>query len=221
MKALKRTLLGIYYFVIALLLLFSIATLSVKRANDIPNLFGRGFLAVDPQANSMVGNNKDSFNPGSLVFVKVLNDKQREALDLNELLEEETVISFYDYNLKRINTHRVIEVTNEGLIRTKGDNAPADEFYLGRDEILAVYSGKVNGLGNLIHFMQTPLGFGIVVVLPTLILLILQGYILIKNIYVVKENKLKEDIATSNELERERIRQELLEELKKEQESEK
>lgn len=219
MNILKRTLLGIYYVIIAFLLLFSIATLSVKRVDNIPNIFGFGFLAVNPQADSMVGDNKDSFNPGSLVFVKVLSEKEKAELDMDKLYEDRAVVSFYDTQIRAINTHRVVEkatIQGETTVRTQGDNeAEIDNPYLQNGDIIAIYRGKIAGVGNVITFMQTPLGFGLVVVLPTLLLLFVQGYILIKNIFVVKEKKLQETISTSREEERERIKKELLEEMRR------
>lgn len=221
-KVIKISVLSLFYGIIALLLLFSIATLSVKRADDIPNLFGKGFLAVDARADSMDGNKKDSFKPGDLVFVKVLSDKQRNVLDLQKLFDDKVVISFYDHNIKSINTHRIVEYdASTGYIRTQGDKEglDLDNFYLSKVDIVGIYTGKARGMGKPIAFMQTPLGFGLIVVLPTLALLIYQGVALMRNLYVVKENKLRESISDNNDLERERIRAELLEEMRKENEA--
>lgn len=221
-KGIKIALLSIFYLIIGFLLLFSIATLSVKTVKDIPNLFGKGFLAVHEQADSMVGDNKDSFNPGDLVFVKVLSEKQKEALDLQKLKDEGAVISFYDHNIRRINTHRVVgynETTKS--LTTQGDNESSPDIIpVYRNDIIALYTGKAKGLGKPIAFMQTPLGFGLIVVMPTLALLIYQGIVLIRNIYISKEEKLKLSLEENIDLERERIRAELLEEMKKEAESE-
>lgn len=222
LKILKIASLSIFYIIIGILLLFSIATLSKKREDDIPNIFGIGFLAVDERADSMVGSNKDSFNPGDLVFVKVIKKNKRSEINLEKLYHENAVVSFYDYNIKAINTHRVIEydkVTN--TIRTQGDNKPEpDSFYLNASDIIGVYNGKIKGLGKTVHFMQTPLGFALTAVLPMLILLVYNGYVLIKNIYTAKEVKLKETLLQNQEEERERLKKELLEELKRQAESE-
>ncbi len=219
LKVVKIALTSVFYVIIALLLIFSIATLTRKTEKDIPNIFGLGFLAVHEEADSMVGPNKDSFNPGDLVFVKVLNKKQQDKLDLAAMKEQGVVISFYDFNIKTINTHRIVEYDAlTDTIRTKGDNKEIDNFFLDREEIRGIYSGKLKGVGKAVAFMQTPLGFAIVVIVPMLLLLGWQGYKLIKNIYAVKEETLKESLKQAREEERERIKRELLEEMNKKEE---
>ena len=152
-KGIKIALLSIFYLIIGLLLLFSVATLSVKTVKDIPNLFGKGFLAVHEQADSMVGDNKDSFNPGDLVFVNVLSEKQKQELDLQKLKDEGAVISFYDHNIKRINTHRVIDYNEtKGTLTTQGDNVDEPDIVpVYRSDIVGIYIGKAKSLGKPIE----------------------------------------------------------------------
>ncbi|MDY0276559.1 MAG: hypothetical protein RBQ97_00590 [Acholeplasma sp.] len=218
-KVIKIILLSVFYLIVAFLLLFSIATLSRKRADDIPNIFGFGFLAVNENADSMVGDNEDSFNPNDLVFVKVLSDSEKEKLNLKQLKEESIVVSFYDYNIKAINTHRVVEYDAlTETIRTQGDNEDeADSFTLSKTDIIGIYHSKMNSGGKVITFMQSKLGFALVVVLPMLLLFIYQGYQVLKNVFVVKEEKLKEKLELETEEKREKMRKELLEEIKREQ----
>lgn len=218
LKILRIVLLTVFYLIIAMLLLFSIATLARKKEDQIPNLFGKGFLAVNENADSMVGDNKDSFNPGDLVLVDVLTKKQQDNLDLEDLFERNVVVTFYDRNIKQFNSHRIVEIGDDGagnlLVRTKGDNeSEIDPNYLSSDQIIAIYSGKISGLGKPIDFMQTPMGFAIVILVPMLLLLIFQGTALIKNIYKNKELQLKESLAEDKELERQRIKEELLKEI--------
>ncbi len=219
-KGVKIGVSALFYLIIVLLLLFSIATLTRKTEKDIPNLFGFGFLAVNEKADSMVGTERDSFNPNDLIFVRVLNKKQRDNLDLEKLYEKRTVVSFFDMNRRVINTHRVVnyhQTTN--TVETKGDNAPIDEGHLNKVEILAIYQGKIKGAGKVVAFMQTQLGFGLVVIAPMLVLLGIQGYALIRNVYRSKEVKLKAQLDEQQAKERELMKKELLEELKKQQEN--
>jgi predicted membrane protein len=69
-------------------------------------------------------------------------------------------------------------------------------------------------------FLQTQLGFGLVVLLPIFLLLIYQGIVLFMHIYELKREKLlieqkelQEKAKQELEAEKERIRQELLKEL--------
>lgn len=221
-KGLKVGVQVLFYIIIGALLLFSIATLTQKRKDQIPNLFGFGFLSV--ASDSMDGDQKNSFKTGDLVLVKVLNKNQRANLNFDKMTEKGTIVSFYDYNLKAINTHRVVDngtlANGEEYVQTQGDKEglDPDEFLLERKDIVATYRGKIKGFGKAIAFTQTQIGFAVVVIVPMLLLLFWQGYILISDIYTVKSEQLKEDLEKEREEERERIRQELLEEMENKEE---
>lgn len=219
LKITKIVFLSLFYILIAFLLMFAIATLSRRKDDQVPNLFGKGFLAVDSRADSMTGNNKDSFKPGDLIFVNVLSKKDQENLDLEKLYNDSAVISFYDRSIRAINTHRVVEygVSESGreYIRTQGDKEglPMDNIYLEKEDVIAIYSGKLVGFGKPVNFMQTPMGFAVLVVLPMLVLLVYQAVVLMVNVFKVREDKLKEAVSVDQELERERLKQEILKEL--------
>ena len=64
----------VFYILILLVLLFSISNIRAKNKNDqIPNIFGKGYLNV--LSDSMTGDNKDSFNTGDMIIVKIANKK--------------------------------------------------------------------------------------------------------------------------------------------------
>ena len=88
----------LFYTVIVFLLLFSISNLSVKSNKDIANVLGRGFLPVI--SDSMEGNNRDSFDKGALVFVRLLSAEDKQNLNIGD------IVTFYDLNLVALNTHR-------------------------------------------------------------------------------------------------------------------
>ncbi|MFA5693194.1 MAG: signal peptidase I [Acholeplasmataceae bacterium] len=207
LKITKITLNVIFYTIIALLLIYSIIIISSRGDNNIPNVFGNGFLAVE--TDSMVGDNNDSFNPGDLIFVKILSDSQKENLKVGD------IITFKDPALqRRLNTHRIVDVRANGLIQTQGDKYDEPDFYLlEHSDIVAKYTGKIGGLGKFSLFLETQLGFGLVIILPIFLMLIYQGYILFSNIFEIKKEKAKEELT----LEKEKMRQELLEELAKEE----
>ncbi|NMA05905.1 MAG: signal peptidase I [Acholeplasmataceae bacterium] len=194
-----------YYLLIVIILTFSIITIAAREVDKIPNLFGRGFLAV--QTDSMSGPNKDSFDAGDLIYVKLLSDKGREKLEVGD------VVTYFDKTIKALNTHRIVEINGTGdemTVVTQGDKEG-----LGRDrerladEMLAIYTGKTRGLGNFISFLNTRLGFGLVIVLPVLALFIFQSV----RVYLLYKEKKTATEAIDIEAERERIRQEILEEM--------
>ena len=224
--ALKITGNVLFYGLIFLLLLFSISNLSIKREGDIANVMGRGFLPV--LSDSMEGNNKDSFDKGALVFVRILSENSKKNLEVDD------IITFYDASLNAINTHRIVFVADNYVI-TQGDKAAASAQYVpGGDNtgiqyevvtyanIKAIRTGHINGLGGAISYLQTPVGFALFVILPVVLLLAYQGFVLTKTLLAVNKEKIEAKHATDKEAlleaEKERIRKELLEELKKEQE---
>jgi len=224
-KILKITGNVVFYTLIVILLLFSISNLSVKTNKDVANIFGRGFLPVI--SDSMEGNNSDSFNKGSLVFVTLLTDEAKENLEVGD------IVTFYDLNLSALNTHRVVHITPSYIV-TQGDKAAASAPYViggdntgvqyeivTYDNIKAIHTGHVGGVGSAVSYLQTPTGFAIFVIAPVVLLLAYQGYVLTKTLLAVNKEKIEAKHAVDKEqlleAEKERIRKELLEELKKEE----
>lgn len=225
-KALKITGNVLFYTLIFLLLIFSISNLSVKSEQDIANVIGRGFLPV--LSDSMEGDKDDSFDKGALVFVRILNSNEKDDLDTGD------VITFYDLNISALNTHRIVHV-GDGYYVTQGDKAAALGQYIAGesntgvqyeivtfDNVKAIRTGHISGVGNAINYLQTPVGFAIFVILPVVLLLAYQGFVLTKTLLAVNKEKIEAQHATDKEAlleaEKERIRKELIEELKKEQE---
>ena len=196
-QILKIVLQVLYYVVIVLLLGFSIITIASRGERDIPKVFGRGFLAV--QSDSMVGDNKDSFKKGDLVFVKILNDKSRENLKVGD------VVTFYDESIRNFNTHRIVnieELSTGTYFTTQGDNeAHPDLVDRVASDYYAIYAGKMRGVGKIITFLNTRLGFGLLIVLPITGLFVYQG---VKVLLLVNENK-KQVQAVDLEAEKEKL----------------
>ncbi len=205
-QILKIILQVLYYIVIVVLLGFSIITIASRGERDIPKIFGKGFLAV--QSDSMAGENKDSFKKGDLIFVKVLNEKSREGLEVGD------IVTFYDEILQGFNTHRIVSI-EDGTYYTQGDNREISKFPdtpRTVDKYYAVYTGKMRGVGSFITFLNTKLGFGLVIVLPIAALFVYQG---VKVLLLVNENK-KNEQEIDLEAEKEKLRAEILKELKEE-----
>ncbi len=218
----------VFYVIIAFLLLFSIANLSVKKENQFPSILGRGFVSV--LSDSMNGTEKDSFAKGGLVFVKTLNDEEKANLKVGDI-----VVFFGQLEGTNANGFiilRVVENYQEGkVIYTQGDVAnkqnPYDQALSESDNrvkgvsfetnlyasVLAVYTGHVASAGSVIEYLRTPIGFALGILLPLAIFLIVEVIILVR--YLLKRNKQNLDLKLESE--KARIKQELLEELIKQQ----
>ncbi|MCK9234581.1 MAG: hypothetical protein M0O98_05270, partial [Acholeplasmataceae bacterium] len=79
-------------------------------------------------------------------------------------------------------------------------------------DILALYTGKKIGkVGYALAFLNTKMGFGLIIVLPIFLLFVYQG---VKVLLLVKEGKKPSELDI--EAEKERLRAEILAELKEE-----
>jgi signal peptidase len=222
-----------FYLIILFLLLFAIANMKVKTQADIPNIFGRGFLSV--QSDSMMGNEEDSFDEGDMIFVKMMKAKDIEKLKVGD------IVTWYDINRKAFNTHRIVDIGSNYFV-TQGDKAADDpdlkydpdrndnnpNYYeiINKSDVKAVHVSTWKGAGKALDFLQSPIGFPLCIVLPAVLILIFEGAVLVRN--VIKYNNAKmeakfkqgkvEDLSLL-EQEREKIRQEILQELKQKEQS--
>lgn len=220
----------VFYVILAFLLIFSIANMRIKKANDIPHALGYGFLSV--VSDSMEGTNPTSFNKGDLIIVRMLNDKSIKDLEVGD------IVTFYDWNILRINTHRIVELGSNYVI-TQGDKAANSAAYVKgennegkqyetvlHDDLIAVHKSTWSNAGTTLDRLQTPVGFAIAIILPVFVLLVIQGINLARAIMTISKNKMeekhqleKENVLKELEAEKEKLRKELLEELKKEQQN--
>lgn len=216
-----------FYALILLLLLFAIANIKAKSVDDIPNIFGMGFLSV--QSDSMNGDYEDSFKKGDLIFVNILSDKEKDNLKVGD------IVSYYDLELKNFNTHRIVDI-GDGYFVTQGDLAaknPVTKYVPGgnndpntyevvtKNQIKSVYISHWSGAGTTYDYVIEH--FEWTIVLPVALIVVVEVILLVRNILRFNQEKLKEKYAKTSldnldEETKEKLRKELLEELKKEQE---
>ena len=217
----------VFYILILLVLLFSISNIRAKNKNDqIPNIFGKGYLNV--LSDSMTGDNKDSFNVGDMIIVKIANKKNISKLEVGN------IVTFYDYRLasnkgagSALDTHRIVYIdktNNDSYVYyTVGDKIAkqlnfdasklnADNYLtilnslgsnnyqaFGSTEIRGIYSGKWSGFGKTIQTINNH--FIAIIIVPVAILLVFEIGVLVLNIMRAREEKLKLEMKeTSQEL---------------------
>ena len=234
----------VFYTLIVVLVLFSMANINKKDDYSVPNLFGKGFTTV--VTPSMDGTQKDSFDEEDLIFLSVVTEK-----NIDKKLKKVEVRNYI------LNTHRVVdivEVNGKTLYITQGDkvaemndsykyNADRDwDSELGlsnekcelvsADDVRGIYTGKWNGFGKVFKFLQTSNGFMICVVLPIALFFVIELLLLVLNFMKIKQEKrdkqhaedmerIKQEQAAQLEAEKARIRAEILaEQAQKEKEEE-
>lgn len=227
----------IFYILILLLLIVAISSIRSKKNGGIPNVFGYGLFVVE--SSSMDGNEKDSFAKGDLIICKMATKKSRANIKIGD------IVVFHDVMEDKNISHRVVNVTTNTsgdiVVITQGDKTaldhPLDKYVAGQsntgyhietvllDDIKAIYVSCAKNGGNAIKTLQTPKGFGLFIVLPTAVLVLFEVVSLTRSIMAMNKEKLAKKYADENEAqklaleeEKQRMREELLAELKKEQE---
>jgi len=143
-----------------------------RKNKDSPWMFGYTYYVV--YTGSMKGTNPDSFDAGSLIFVKKANPAEIAVGD---------IITF-DRSDKdaKLTTHRVVKITSDAkgkrVFTTKGDaNAAPDDAAVPENIVRGVVAKSVPKLGNLILFAQTKTGMLYFVYVPA-------GAIVLYEVYV-------------------------------------
>ena len=188
-KALKKIINAVIDVIVILILIVSILVVVLSltsKSSGVPNILGIAPLSV--QSNSM----EDTFTTGDLLLSQVTNDP-------GETYEVGDIVSFpIDVNGESVlNTHRIVEVIEDDNItyyRTQGDNKntnPEPDIDLQTaSTIVAKYTGtKISGLGNVLSFIRTQLGFFLCVLLPMIIFFVYEAIRVVMNIIAYNNEK--------------------------------
>lgn len=136
-----------------------------------PDIFGTAPLAVTTDA--MAGEEEGCFSDGALIFVKLLEEDEKETL------KEGDVITFRSEEL--FVTYRITEVVRgeDGSVHSfraigdrdakEGVNVP---LTVSPENVIGVVTGSVAGLGGFAMFLQTPVGVLVFVGIPVVAYLI-------------------------------------------------
>ncbi len=173
--------------VLILILSLLIVILSLtSKSSGVPNILGVAPLSV--QSNSM----EDTFTTGDLLLSQVTNDP-------GETYEVGDIVTFpININGESVlNTHRIVEVIEDDNItyyKTQGDNKNTnpepDKDLQSASTIVAKYTGtKISGLGNVLSFIRTQLGFFLCVLLPMIIFFVYEAIRVVMNIIAYNNEK--------------------------------
>lgn len=183
--------------IVVLILIVSLLVVSLSmtsKSSGVPNIFGIAPLSV--QSGSMSG----TFEPGDLIFCKITNDPSIEY-------QKDDIVTFpvEIQGVDTFNTHRIVDVIkddNNTYYQTQGDNKDtnpvADETLQTSSTIVAKYTGKkIGGLGTVLSFLRTQLGFFLCVLLPMIIFFLYEAVRVVLNVIAYnKEKALEEAKAT-------------------------
>ena len=108
----------LFYLFIVLLFVFAISNIRGKK-NNIPNIFGYGYLTVN--SNSMRGDAKDCFEKGDIIVVNIASQKEIdnikigdivtfEDLQMSKTFDDMGVSAAEQKSLTNLNTHRIVDI---------------------------------------------------------------------------------------------------------------
>lgn len=191
-KALKRIINIVIDILVIFILIVSVlvATLSLTtESSGVPNILGIAPLSV--QTASM----EDTINPGDLIFCSLT--------DVADEFQKDDIVTFpIIVNGEQVlNTHRIVEVVKDSNItyyRTQGDNKKTnpepDEDLQTASTIVAKYNSfKIPGLGNVLSFIRTQLGFFLCILLPMILFFIYEAVRVIMNLLAYNKEKTLEE----------------------------
>ena len=165
-KWLPFAIIGAYKLIVIVLMITVIATVSslsyTAGSGQVPTLFGKAYFSI--QTDSMY----PTFSHGDLIIGDP--DFEVEELKVGDIITYWTVIS----GERVLNTHRIYEIYDGGdylIFATKGDNNNVvDSLTVHESEIVSVYERTIGGAGRTLDYLQTPSGFGTMVVVGILLI---------------------------------------------------
>ena len=166
---------------VALSLLITVLVFAAQNSEDgVPSLFGTSLITIE------TGSMKPVYNPGDLVFMKKLTKEQKDELKPGDIITFRTSIDINsDGKPGDINTHEIYS-HEEGTLSfvTKGRNNPRPDnegdtpYTVHYDDIIGICTedGKIPGLGGVIKFLRSSLGFFLCIVLPLILFFLYELY---------------------------------------------
>ena len=191
---------------------------SQGSVDGIPSLLGKSLLTI--QTPSM----EDTYNVGDMVFMTKLSDTEKQQLKPGDIITYRAPIDIDgDGIIGDINTHRIVSYDlSSGIIITKGDNnilpdsEGDDPYTVHRNDVIGICTenGCLRGLGNVIEFLRSSVGFFICIILPLILFFLYELYNFIT--ILVSERAKKAPIAKETE---EEIKRRAIEEYLKSQQA--
>lgn len=182
-----------------------------SKASGVSTIFG--FTIQTVQTDSMKGGSDEfeggDFEKGDVIIGKATNSDENATYQVGDIVTYVGILSGTD--AEGMITHRIIEVStlrddsDRIVYRTKGDNNyDADQedgdtiYYIPAKDIKSVYYNKdfhgttIKGLGGFLDFIQTQMGFFLVVLLPMIIFFLYEMIRVIFNAANYRNEKKKE-----------------------------
>ena len=196
----------IWLFVIFSLMI-TILVFSAQGSKDgVPSVFGKSLITIS--TNSM----EPTYEVGDLVFMEKISDEDIENLKPGQIITFHAPIDIdNDGKTGDINTHRIYKIEGN-RITTAGDlTGTPDNYTIHASDIIGTCTedGKIGGLGNVLTFLRSSLGFFLCIVLPLILFFLYELYNFIN---VIVNAKAKKASANAAPIDEEAIKKQAIEE---------
>jgi signal peptidase len=178
-KILSIALNTLKWLFVAFSLVITILVFSAQGSKDgVPSIFGKSLITISTDSMEPV------YEAGDLVFMEKLSDKEKENLQPGQIITFRAPIDINgDGIVGDINTHRIERVEGNRFI-TKGDhnlipdNEGDDPYTVHMSEVIGLCTedAKLAGVGNVITFLRSSLGFFLCIVLPLILFFLYELY---------------------------------------------
>ncbi len=192
----------IWIFVVFSILVTVMAFAAQGSEDGIPELFGKSLLTI--QTPSMSG----TFEVGDMVLMTKVDESARAELKKGDIITYKLPVDVGQLEAGAINTHRIDSIDENGVIKTKGDNnAAADSYTIMRNDVIGISEedDRIPGLGAVISFLCSSVGFFICIVLPLILFFIYELYNFISLVVREKAKKAPVSKETEEEIKRRAI----------------
>lgn len=185
-KKIFNTIVDILIVLVLIVSILVVVLSLTSKSSGVPNLFGYAPMSVE--SYSM----EPTINKGDLIFCEVTNDIDYEY-NVGDIVTFPIEID----GIQTFNTHRIVEVIpDQGITyyKTQGDNPDTnpvpDEDMQTSSSIVAKYTGsKIPGIGNVVGFIRTQLGFFLCVLLPMILFFVYEAIRVVMNIVAYNKEK--------------------------------
>lgn len=184
-KVIKKIWKVISTVLIVLMVAITVLLIVFKFVGETPSVFGYNLFYI------VTGSMEPTIKVGDIILSKDADTKDLKEGDIVTFNGEEG-----DLNGKIV-THRIVSIYDENgetYIITRGDANTADDPPHKADCVVAVMKGKIPLLGALVSFINTPVGFVVLIVTPLLLSLVNEIIDLVRAFRSTKEEQGNEEM---------------------------
>ena len=212
----------VLWLFVAFSLFITILVFSAQGSEDgVPDIFGKSLITITTDSMEPI------YKAGDLVFMEKITEEQISELQPGQIITFRAPIDIDgDGMIGDINTHIIYEAHHErNAFITKGQNNPHpdnvgdDPYEVHYSDVIGVCTedAKLAGVGSVISFLRSSLGFFLCIVLPLILFFLYELYHFIS---IIVTEKAKRAVAAAPAVDEEEIKRRAIEEYLEKQKNE-